>query len=126
MPRYNWELEQRENVARRYDSAFASLISQDFAITTVEEHNHSAWAQYTISVSNRADFQKKLQAAGVPTSIHYPRIMPDQPYYQKTADPSVDLSKSRWAADHVISIPMYPDMTEQTQEMIIAAVKEAL
>ncbi|QDK37519.1 DegT/DnrJ/EryC1/StrS aminotransferase family protein [Bdellovibrio sp. NC01] len=125
MERYNWELEQRERVAARYTDAFVKINAPGFSVTTLESHNHSAWAQYTLAVSNRADFQKKLQEAGVPTSIHYPRIMPDQPFYQKTADPNVDLSKSRWAADHVISIPLYPDMDEATQDKVIAAVTAA-
>lgn len=126
MERYDWELEQRERVAARYTNAFSSIKAQDFTVTTLEKHNLSAWAQYTLTVGDRPSFQKKLQEADVPTSIHYPRIMPDQPYYQYTADPNVDLSKSRWAADHVISIPMYPDMDEATQDKVIAAVKSAL
>lgn len=126
MERYNWELEQRERVAQRYTDAFSSIKADGFAVTVLESHNNSAWAQYTLAVSDRPTFQNKLKEAGVPTSIHYPRIMPDQPYYKHTADPNVDLSKSRWAADHVISIPMYPDMDEATQDKVIAAVKGAL
>jgi UDP-2-acetamido-2-deoxy-ribo-hexuluronate aminotransferase len=68
-----------------------------------------------------------MQEAGVPTSIHYPRIMPDQPWYKEhTADSSVDLSVARNAALHVISIPMFPDMDTTTQDKIIQAVTTAL
>ena len=67
-----------------------------------------------------------MSEAGVPTSVHYPRIMPDQPWYKEhTADPKQELPMARWAAEHVISLPMYPDMDNATQDKIIAAVKGA-
>lgn len=126
MERYDWELDQRQRVADRYNDAFSSIKAEGFSTPFVESHNNSAWAQYTLTVKDRAGFQKKMQDAGVPTSIHYPRIMPDQPWYKEhTADPKAELSISRWAAEHVISLPMFPDMTDATQDKIIAAVKGA-
>lgn len=127
MERYDWELEQRDRVAKRYSGAFSSIKAEGFSTPFVEKHNFSAWAQYTLTINDRNAFQKKMQEAGVPTSIHYPRIMPDQPYYKEhTANPNQDLSVSRWAADHVISLPIYPDLKDETQDKIIAAVKGAL
>lgn len=127
LERYDWEVEQRQKIALRYNEAFSSISQKDFSIPYVAEGCSSVWAQYTLTVGDRASFQKKLTDMGVPTSIHYPRIMPDQPWYKEhTANPNADLSKSRWAADHVISLPMYPDMDDATQLKIIEAVKSAL
>lgn len=127
MSRYPWEIEQRERVARRYSEAFASIKVKDFSHPYVAKGHRSVWAQYTLTVADRVDFQKKLQAAGVPTSIHYPRIMPEQPWYKQHASKSVgDLQHARWAADHVISLPMYPDMDDKTQDYIIEQVHKAL
>ncbi|KHD87637.1 MAG: aminotransferase DegT [Bdellovibrio sp. ArHS] len=126
MERYDWELEQRQRVADRYNDAFSSIKADGFSTPFVESHNKSAWAQYTLTVKDRAAFQKKMTDAGVPTSVHYPRIMPDQPWYKEhTADPKQELPMARWAAEHVISLPMYPDMDNATQDKIIAAVKGA-
>lgn len=83
----------------------------------------SAWAQYTITVKDRNGFQQKMQAAGVPTSIHYPRTMPDQPFYQNEETKRLEIPVARWTAEHVISLPMYPDMDATTQDKIISAVK---
>lgn len=79
-------------------------------------------------VSQRGEFQKKLQDKGVPTAVHYPRIMPDQPWYKEHAGYcSGEMTHSRKAADHVVSLPLYPDMDEKTQnyviETVIAAIK---
>ncbi|MNJ96873.1 UDP-2-acetamido-2-deoxy-3-oxo-D-glucuronate aminotransferase [compost metagenome] len=126
MERYDWELEQRQRVADRYNEGLASIKAEGFSTPFVKSDRNSVWAQYTLTVKDRAGFQKKMQDAGVPTSIHYPRIMPDQPWYKEhTADPKAELSISRWAADHVISLPMYPDMDNATQDKVIAAVKAA-
>lgn len=126
MERYDWELEQRQRVADRYNDAFSSIKAEGFSTPFVEAHNKSAWAQYTLTVKDRAAFQKKMSEAGVPTSVHYPRIMPDQPYYKEhTANPNQELPVARWAAEHVISLPMFPDMDNATQDKIIAAIKGA-
>lgn len=126
MPRYDWELEQRQRVADRYNDAFSSIKAEGFTTPFVDSTGKSAWAQYTLTVKDRAGFQKKMTDAGVPTSIHYPRIMPDQPWYKEhTADPKQELPIARWAAEHVISLPMYPDMDNTIQDKIIAAVKGA-
>ncbi|MBX3032397.1 MAG: DegT/DnrJ/EryC1/StrS family aminotransferase [Bdellovibrionaceae bacterium] len=125
--RYDWEVEQRNRIAERYNKAFAAVNKPDFQIPVVKENRLSVWAQYTLAVGDRAGFQKKLTEAGVPTSIHYPRIMPDQPWYKEHAGTCAGpVTTARWAADHVISLPMYPDMDNGTQDRVIDAVLKAL
>lgn len=126
MERYDWELDQRQRVADRYNDAFSSIKAEGFSTPYVAANCKSAWAQYTLTIKDRAAFQKKMTDAGVPTSIHYPRIMPDQPWYKEnTANPNQELPLARQAAEHVISIPIFPDMTDAIQDKIIAAVRGA-
>lgn len=125
--RYDWEVEQRQRIAHRYNDAFSSIKTAGFAAPVVRKDRDSVWAQYTLTVADRAGFQKKMTDAGVPTSIHYPRIMPEQPWYKEHIPaPKDKLTTARWAADNVISIPMYPDMDNATQDRVIAAVKASL
>lgn len=127
LERYDWEVDQRNRIAKNFNDAFSSIKAKDFSIPYVEKDRNSVWAQYTITVGNRNDFQKKLSDAGVPTSVHYPRIMPDQPWYKEhTANPNADLKVARWAADHVISLPIYPDMTAEAQQTVINTVLEVM
>lgn len=127
LERYDWEVEQRQKIATRFTEAFAGIKKEGFAPPLVKSDRKSVWAQYTLSVKDRDTFQKKMTEAGCPTSIHYPRIMPDQPWYKEhTADPKADLSVARAAALSVISIPMYPDMDTKTQDEIIQAVTSSL
>lgn len=127
MERYDWEIKQRQDLAERYNQAFSEIKKDGFQIPVVKNDRKSVWAQYTLSVNNRDAFQKNLTDMGVPTSVHYPRIMPDQPWYKEhTADPKAQLSKSRAAAEHVISLPLYPDMTPDIQDRVIESVMKAM
>lgn len=130
LERYPWEIEQRQKIADRFNQAFADIKVDGFSYPQVKSGNQSVWAQYTVTVKNRNEFQKKLTELGVPTSIHYPRIMPDQPWYKEHTmheqNLKADWTQSRFAADHVISLPMYPDMDTATQDQIIKAVQQAL
>ena len=62
----------------------------------------------------------------VPTAVHYPLTMPDQPWYKANTKNIHDISASRWAANHVVSLPMYPDMDDKTQDIVIDAVKKSV
>jgi UDP-2-acetamido-2-deoxy-ribo-hexuluronate aminotransferase len=126
LERYPKEIEMRQAVAKRYEEAFKSIKMADFSYPYVEPHNTSVWAQYSLTVPNRDEFQKKMTDRGIPTSVHYPMIMPDQPWYADRVERRLDWSQARWAAAHVVSLPMYPDMTQDIQNKIIEAVKQSL
>lgn len=128
MERYDWEVDARNKIAENFTKNFAGLekVDPQFSTPFIKDGNRSVWAQYTVTITNRDAFQKKMQEQGVPTTVHYPMTMPDQPWYQKNTENRFDISNSRWAAQHVISLPMFPDMDEATQSQVIEATKVAV
>ncbi len=123
LSRFDWELEQRNKIATRFNEAFAKLQSKGVQIPIVKSQRTSAWAQYTLAVDNREKLQQRLTDVGIPTSIHYPRTIPDQPWYAEHAPAApAAIPHARWAANSVISLPLYPDMTEDVQKRIIEGV----
>ncbi len=114
------ELELRNTVADRYKSL---LKDTNIAAPTLMEGATSAWAQYTVRVDGRDDVQAKLKEAGVPTAVHYPLPLNKQP---AVSDPNADLPVGDQAASTVISLPMHPYLQANTQEKIIAALKQAI
>lgn len=127
LERYDWEVEQRQKVAHRYNKAFSEIKADGFSFPLVKPDRDSVWAQYTLTVKDRSGFQKKLQDKGVPTAVHYPMTMADQPWYKQHAGGAQsNIPVARWAADHVISLPLYPDMDTSTQDRVIEAVLMAL
>jgi dTDP-4-amino-4,6-dideoxygalactose transaminase len=112
------EIEKRNDVARRYDQAFAgsNRIKTPFVIEGVT----STWAQYTLQVEGRDTFQAALKAAGVPSMVYYPIPLSRQPAYAHY--PGVPTPISEALSRQVISLPMHPYLDETTQDRIIAAV----
>lgn len=128
LERYDWEVEQRNKIADNFSKSFKGLENVDplFSTPLIKDGNQSVWAQYTLTITNREAFQKKMQELGIPTTVHYPMTMADQPWYSKNTPQRHDITHSRWAAQHVVSLPMFPDMNTETQQKIIDAVKVAV
>ena len=122
LERFPWELEQRQMRAQRYTDAFKDLNKNGVVVPFVSDDCTSAWAQYTLQVNNRDDFQKSLQQKGVPTAVHYPITMPDQPAYKEIGRLH-SAEVSRRLAQTVVSLPLYADMTDQIQDYVINTIR---
>ena len=101
------EMALRQQVAER----FTQLLKEVGISTTpyIEQHNQSAWAQYTIQVLRREQVQERLQAVGVPTAVHYPTPVNKQP---AVANASTQLPVGDAVARRVMSLPMHPYLVE--------------
>ena len=122
--RFPWEVEQRQARAERYNQAFARLSSRGLISPRVKAGRTSVWAQYTLRIPQHRDaFQRFLKERGVPTAVHYPRTMADQPAYAKNSRVT-DIEVSRRLAREVVSLPLYPDMTDDIQDRVVAVVEQ--
>lgn len=119
LKRFPWEVEQRNKWANRYFEKLKHLEPK-LKLPKVMPNRLSAWAQYTVFVEDRAAFAKHLQDQGVPTSVHYPTPVHQQPAYKQWANGPMPNSEK--AAAHVISLPMYPDMTDAIQDRVVSAI----
>jgi len=112
------EIDKRNTIARRYSEAFAG--SNRIKTPPVIEGAVSTWAQYTLQVTDRKIFQKRLKEVGVPSVVYYPIPLSRQPAYAHY--PSVPTPVSEALSGHVVSLPMHPYLDEATQDRVIAAV----
>lgn len=108
------EIKARQAAAERYNALLAPL-GNVISTPQITMGNQSARAQYTVRVENRDAVQASLQAAGVPTAVHYPYPLNRQP---AVADANCDLPHGDKAALEVMSLPMHPYMTAETQDAI--------
>lgn len=120
LERFEWELQRRREIGARYQQQLASLPLQRLAVRADRD---CVWAQFTVMVEGRAELQKALTAAGIPTAIHYPKPLHQQPAY---ARPDLSLPQSEAAAARVMSLPMSADLSEAQQDAVIAALAQAL
>jgi UDP-2-acetamido-2-deoxy-ribo-hexuluronate aminotransferase len=120
LTRFDWELERRVALARRYDERLSR-----FRPIRVKADRTSAFAQYTIRSAERSRIQDVLKAKGIPTAVHYPQSLHQQPAY---AAPYRGLSfpVAEKLAREVISLPMSADLRESDQDLIAAALAQTL
>ena len=81
------------------------------------------WHLYVICCPARDRLQALLTEAGVATMVHYPVPPHKQPAYADETLPTVDLPASERAAAEVLSLPLWPEMTEADITFVIERVR---
>jgi dTDP-4-amino-4,6-dideoxygalactose transaminase len=118
------EIAARDRVARRYNELLHPLA----IVPEVPRDLTSVWAQYTLRIRgfDRDAFQSDLKAAGIPTAVYYPKPLHRQTAYKAYPVAGNGLPVSERLADEVVSLPMHPYLTEEVQDRIVRAVRDAL
>lgn len=78
---------------------------------------------YAVRVKRRDAFMKFLLDRGIHTGIHYPFAVHMLPAYADLGKKRGDFPEAEKAADEVVSLPMYPEMTKKMVAEVTAAVK---
>jgi len=114
------------NVARRQLAARYRKLLVGLPLGLPYEHPRAQpiYHQFVVRHPRRDAFAKALADLGVGTMVHYPLPVPGQPLF------GLDGEK-RWphswrAAKEVLSLPCYPEMTDEEVEGVAAAVRTAL
>ena len=116
------ELKLRQLIANRYKDG----INNKDVLPVVDTKSKSAWAQYTVKVKNRDGFQSTLKDLNIPTVIYYPIPLSLQKGYDKFPKVSSGTKVSESLAKEVISLPMYPYLSEENQNKIIDEVNKII
>jgi UDP-2-acetamido-2-deoxy-ribo-hexuluronate aminotransferase len=122
LDRFEFEVEQRAAVGERYN-----MLMDEAGIRRVTQRQDraSVYAQYTVLVDNREQVIDKLKLAGIPTAVHYPVPLNEQPAYKNVEDKSTTPVAHR-VAGMVLSLPMGPDLGIEEQNQVISSVKVAV
>ncbi len=116
------EIEKRQAVAEKYAEGLSGFVRTPI----IESCNTSVFAQYTIEVSNRETVRDALQKHDVPTAVHYPMALHKQPVFKAFYSDDLTFPHAENAANHVLSLPMHPYLTDSDQNKIIGALQEVL
>ncbi|MGG6265753.1 DegT/DnrJ/EryC1/StrS family aminotransferase [Leptolyngbya sp. AN03gr2] len=117
--------QQRTEIADRYHSLLAP-IPGIVAPETIKG-GRSVWNQYTIRVEqNRDKLKSNLQAKGVNTAIYYPLPLHLQPVYKSLGYQPGQLPESDRAANQVLSLPMFPELSHEQQDQVVYSLKDCL
>lgn len=113
-------IEKRIKIAARYMTEFEGLVTPPFRA----DSNKHVYNQFTIRTPKRDALQKYLNDNGIPTAIHYPIPLHMQKAFSNLGYTAGDFPVAETASAEVISLPMFPEMTDDQQSMVIDAVKD--
>ncbi|MEL6458429.1 MAG: DegT/DnrJ/EryC1/StrS family aminotransferase [Cyanobacteria bacterium J06621_15] len=118
--------QQRQKIAARYHK----LLQHVSGVIIPQElpRGTGVWNQYTIRVldGKREFLQNQLKEEGVNTAIYYPRPLHLQPVYQSLGYHPGQLPVAEQACEEVLSLPMFPELTEEQQDRVVYGVKEVM
>jgi dTDP-4-amino-4,6-dideoxygalactose transaminase len=116
----SWNRRRRE-LASRYSEA----ISKTSILPPVElPGRRHAYHLYVVETDDRAALQAHLESRGVRTAVHYPRPVHGYKPYRSLGDGPVPLTVSEHLCERVLSIPIYPELTEEEVEGVSAALAD--
>ncbi|WP_114376881.1 DegT/DnrJ/EryC1/StrS family aminotransferase [Elioraea thermophila] len=113
--------ERRRAIAAAYDEALAAT---PFAPPARRPGSTHVFHQYVIRCTDRAGVQARLRAEGIGTGVHYPVPVHLQPAYRGriALGPSACRETER-AAREVLSLPMFPELTDAQVERVVIALR---
>ena len=118
----------RWNEARR---RHASLLDEGLAgvpgVRTPRERRgyRHVYHQYTLLIEGDRDrFQARLRELGIGTAVHYEVPVHRQPLYEDLGYGEVSMPVSEHAAEHVLSLPVHPGLSEGDLDRIVEAVRK--
>ncbi|MGH9796211.1 MAG: DegT/DnrJ/EryC1/StrS family aminotransferase [Candidatus Acidiferrales bacterium] len=115
----------RQQVAARYNQLFQGTVG--VVTPKVAPGCEHVYHQYTIRVRDRDAVQQRVAHRGVPSTVYYPLPMHLQRMYASLGGQRGMLPVAERAADEVLSLPVYPELTAaqiaRVADALAAAVK---
>lgn len=118
---------QRQAIARRYDAGLSGIAGLALPVSRVG--SEQVYHQYVIDVGpeRRDGLRAKLTEAGIGNLVHYPVPVHLQPAYQgRVMLGQGGLARTERAALSILSLPMFPQLSDAQADAVIAAVRAAL
>ncbi|MEO7102051.1 MAG: DegT/DnrJ/EryC1/StrS family aminotransferase [Gemmatimonadaceae bacterium] len=115
-----WSAARRRN-ASLYDNAFADL--DGVRTPAIDPRNESIYNQYTLRAERRDELQAFLKQRSIGNSIYYPLPLHMQPCFAYLGYEEGDFPQSERAAKEVVSLPVYPELTDSQRDEVISSVR---
>ena len=111
---------RRQEIAEQY---LEGLKNCNIDLPYSVKHGQHAWHLFVVRVANREQFRQKLAESGVDTGIHYPSPVHLQPAYEEYKDQGKYLPTTEKQASHLVSLPIFPELTNEEVNYVIQVVQ---
>jgi len=111
---------RRRAIARAYDDALSGI--EGLRTPQVEDMDGHAWHLYLLQVDGRDRFIEDLAARGIGTSVHFIPLHHLSYYRERYGYRASDFPVATRAFERIVSLPIYPRMTDADVARVIDAV----
>lgn len=119
----SWSAGRRQRAAQ-YDRLLAGI--KGIVVPRVANDCQHVYHQYTIRVPKRDKVQKALADMGIASTVYYPTPIHLQPIYAALGYKAGDLPETEKAAQEVLSLPIYPELSDEQVEQVAQGLDHAV
>ena len=118
-------IKQRIRNAEYYNKQLSALA--EITIPEIPKDSKHSFNYYTIQIkSGRDDIMAGLKARNIPSAVYYPLCLHLQEVYKDLKYKLGDFPVAEKSQDRVLSLPMYPELSEAQMDELVNAVKESI
>ena len=122
---------RRRRLAALYTAALAGDTLGVTGASTIQVPTEAAWATHTyhlyvVRLPERDRVQARLRERGIATQVHYPVPVHLQEAYRDLGYTPGSLPHTEQAAAEILSLPLYPELTDDDVQYVAAALRETL
>ncbi len=101
------------------------LAGTPYVLPAVPGDSECVWHCYTVETDNRDRVREKLAAAGIETGVYYPLPLHLQKPYLSLGYKRGDFPVAERLSDRCLSLPIYPELTDDQLKAVAAALRDA-
>jgi dTDP-4-amino-4,6-dideoxygalactose transaminase len=127
LPKWN---EDRRRIARRYDELFrvaglaAASTAEGVVLPFTDPHATHVFHQYVIRAPRRDQLRAHLAARQIGSEIYYPLPLHLQTSLKGLGYKDGDFPVSEKAAAEVLALPIYPELRDDEQQIVVSTISE--
>jgi dTDP-4-amino-4,6-dideoxygalactose transaminase len=114
----------RRAAAARYSQWLADV--PNLKLPQILPGNEHVWHLYVVRVPKRARVLEHLHAAGIGAGVHYPTPIHLQGAFAHLGCRAGDFPVAELAANEILSLPLFPEISVEQQERVVSALHHAL
>ncbi len=114
---------KRQEAALKYNKLLQGL---DIVLPKVADYASHVYHLYVIRLKNRDNVLKTLNDGGIGAGVHYPIALHLQKAYEYLGHKKGDFPSAEECCDNVLSLPMFPEITDSEIKTVVDSLKKAL
>jgi dTDP-4-amino-4,6-dideoxygalactose transaminase len=120
----SWSAGRQKN-AGRYRELFREFrLVSNVTLPVAPAHASHIYNQFTIRIKERDALREYLVSRGIPSEIYYPKPLHLQKAFAYLGHKSGDFPVSEAASLQVLSLPIFPELTETRQHSVVSAIAD--